>query len=306
MNTGDLNHLLDRMIEAEVLDIVGGALSPPTEAVKEEVAQLVPRNPMPENLKTLLARAHGAYLGGWSVSLFTLDELEDVNNRQDSLFTYVPSAIFFASDGGDGFFFVDTANRLGRGDEAVFWVYRGGVVPPRCVPCGRNLVAFLTSFLRGEKVWKGPSLEELAIDRMLEALDTYQDRWTGGTGAKLGDIIRVADRNSLRLPQVLQKLLRRSDGIVFPRTGVTVWGTEAIQRLDLTFSGGYRPRAYLMGQDSRGNPLAITLDDDPARVPSGWPYLEGWLVPLISGRPAQEAQTWGYLPELVLAWLEAS
>jgi hypothetical protein len=301
MSEVDLNQLLDEMLEMGLLDIIGSELSPPTAEREEDVAQLVSRNPMPDDLKTLLARAHGAYVG--SINLFTLDELEDVNNLQDFLFTYIPSAVFFASDGGDGFFFVDTDDSLGCGEGAVFWVYRGGVRPNRCVFCGRDLIEFLTSFLDEEEVWKNPSLEEQAIGKMLVALDAKQDQWIGSAGARLMDVIGISDRYNLRAPKVLDKLLRKSNGIVFTAANSTLWSTEMIKPVESAFSTGDRPLALLIGEDKAGNQYAITHYTDPSEVPQGWPYLEGRVARLTPGRPLEEAQSLGYLPDVVLEWL---
>ena len=109
MTEKPVSQSLDELLE---MDILGSWLSLETEERKEAVAQLVPRNPMPEDLKTILARAHGAYVS--SINLFTLDKLDDVNNVQETFFTHMPSVIFFASDGSDGFFFVDTDGSLGQ------------------------------------------------------------------------------------------------------------------------------------------------------------------------------------------------
>ncbi|MBN1656854.1 MAG: SMI1/KNR4 family protein [Anaerolineae bacterium] len=302
--TRNIDNLIDEMIKAEVLDIAGGELSPATEELKEEIAQLISRNLMPDDLKTLLARAHGAYVGGWSVNLFSLHDLEDVNNVQESLFAYIPSAIFFASDGGDAFFFVDADGSLGSGAGAVFWIYRGAVVPNLCVPCGSDVINFLASFMRGEEVWKGPSLEEMAIATMLEALATRSDCWTGKAGARLMDILEAARRHGIKLPGVLKELLRRSNGLVFQRAGITVWGTEKIERLETPFSSGYLPLAYVMGEDRVGHCYAITLLDVPTNVPRGWPYLEGYVARLAPDQPLEAAEPLGYLPNLVIEWLD--
>jgi hypothetical protein len=302
MNGEDLWPILNELLEIGTLDIVGGKLSPPTPERKDEVAQLVPAS-MPDRLKTLLAAAHGAYLG--SINLFSLDELEDVHRAQDHLFTYMPSVIFFASDGGDGFFFMDPDNTLGQGEGAIFWIYRGSTVPKNSVPCGEDLEAFLTSLAQGEEVWKGPSLEERAIAQMLETLDAHRDRWTGRQGAGLSDVLDIADRHRLRAPKVLEKLLRRSNGVVFLQVGIRIWGAQKIKRLEGTSLDGYQPLALLIGEDESGNAYAITHRDRPADVPQGWPCLEGWVIRLPAGQLLEEAETLGYLPDLVIEWVEA-
>lgn len=301
MREADLWSTLNELLEDGVVDIVGDALSPPTAERKEEVAELV-SHPMPESLQTLLAAAHGACVG--SINLFTLDELEDVHHAQEYMFTYLPSVIYFASDGGDGFFFIDPDNSLGQGAEAIFWVYRGSAVPNESVFCSRNLDAFLTALAQDEQVWNGPSLEQAAISRMLAALDARQDRWTGAPGARLGDVLDIADREGLRAPKCLEKLLRKSNGLIFAEAGVTVWATSAIKRVEATFSDGYQPLALLIGEDKAGNTVAITHRDHPAHVPAGWLCLEGHVVRLVSGRPLEEAVTLGRLADVVVKWLE--
>lgn len=301
MKDQNLNQLLDELLEIGILDVLGTELSPSTEERKQEVAQLVSRNTMPDDLKTLLARAHGAYVS--SISLFTLDELEDVNGEQDYLFTYIPSAVFFASDGGDGFFFVDTGPSLGHGEGAVFWVYRGKVVPSQCVPCGESITAFLQSLAQNQEVWKGSSLEERAISSMLQTLEAHRKQWDGQNVAKLMEIIKVSDRYNIRIPKVLEKLLRRSNGIVFTKPGITLWDTSKIHPVEGEFSNGNRPLALLMGEDQASHRYAITHRVKPQDVPQGWPYLEGHAVKLTSGQPLEQAESMGYLPDLVASWL---
>lgn len=59
--------MLNEFLARGVIDIVGGKLSPPTAARKREAAQSIDR-PMPDSLQTLLASAHGAYVG--SINLY--------------------------------------------------------------------------------------------------------------------------------------------------------------------------------------------------------------------------------------------
>jgi hypothetical protein len=289
----DLAQLLDEMESERVWD----ALNPPCE--EKNLARIALRNPLPDDLKTLLVRAHGAKLG--DLSIFTLQEFEDVNILQDSYLVNMPSAVFFGSDGGDGFFFVDTDGSLGRGREAVFWGDRGAMLPDLCVPCGDNLESFLSPLIRGEKVWKGPNLEECAVEAMVKALPDKRNQWIGCAGADLKTIFRIKNQCKVGAPSVLKELLGQSNGITFLKTGITFRKAEAIAPVGVDAESGL-PFALLIGDDEEGNQYVITTGI-PTNLPQGWPTLAGRVVRLTPGRPLEEAQPLGYLPDVVLEWL---
>ncbi len=87
------------------------------------IARSVGRDPaaIPDEFVPFYARDWGAKLAIGNIYVFTPYVIENVHQEQDFLFEHIPGALFFASDGGDGFFFIDTDGSLGCGKDAVFW-----------------------------------------------------------------------------------------------------------------------------------------------------------------------------------------
>jgi hypothetical protein len=294
-----LAQLLAEMKSNKAWDYVNPRLCGETEVAR--IAARLP-NPMPRDLQTLFTKACGAVLG--NLAIFSLSTLESVNTRTSHLFTRMPSAIFFGSDGGDGFFFVDTDGSLGCGREAVFWGDRGAMSPDRSVFCGDDLAGFLSTLIEGEEVWYGPSQQKRAVKKMMDALDADRDRWVGKVGADLKVLFTFkADRGGVAIPKVLGEFLRYTDGAGFPGSGVSIWGIEDIMPMDVRRTEGDLPFALLIGEDEAGNQYTITTGVSK-NLPEGWPILEGRIVRLLPDQPLEQAEVLGYFPDVIVSWLE--
>jgi hypothetical protein len=141
-------------------------LGGPAGAEKIAEAEGVLVRPMPEALKVLYRRGDGGAIGS-HVDIFDLTDFRDVNlKRAEHPADYLPSAVYFASDGSDGFFFIDTDGSLGEGKDAVLWADRARRTPADAIPCAPNLATFLRLAVAGEKPWLGASLRKIAIARM--------------------------------------------------------------------------------------------------------------------------------------------
>lgn len=97
---------------------------------------------------------------GHAIDIFDPAEMEDVRG-QTGYHAAVPGAVFFASDGGSGWFFEDTTGKLGGTKSAVMWGDRSGMRTGlrRVAP---DIGAFLRAAAAGETHpnTKQPTLEE--------------------------------------------------------------------------------------------------------------------------------------------------
>jgi hypothetical protein len=108
--------------------------------------------PAVPELRELYVRADGGSLGG--VDVFTLHELEDVNFLQGYRDAF-PGAVFFASDGGGWFFFIDTNDAVGCGAGAIIMMDRSAASRRFCTFVTASLGELLSALLDGERPWKG-------------------------------------------------------------------------------------------------------------------------------------------------------
>lgn len=305
--TEDMNHLLDTMIEEGAWDSDLATLSGHwREAWEETISEAVDREEIdiPEDFVTFYARTCGAKFSIGNIYVFSLYVLEDVHQKQDWLFKHIPSALFFASDGGDRFFFIDTDGSLGQGKGAVFLGARGSMRPDWCIPCGRSLEAFLEAVMANKEVWKGPKLEALAVEKMIAALQTQKHRCRTHPGARLKEVFAVLHKFDVRAPKVLQALLRYSNGIVFTDADVTIWPAASIRALDIVESSDDRaPLALLIGENASGALYAITTDMIMSKKAEDWPERVGHIVRVTTADPTTPLDSLGYLPEVVVRWL---
>ena len=147
-----------------------GAPVPPDDLAR--AAQMI--GGLPPEVAALYVRTDGGSVG--TVDLFTLDELTDANKRRPK---GLAKATFFASDGADGFFFVDGGNALKHGATSIYWFERGTTVLKGAVRCAGSLAEFLRMLAAGQRPWSGPSLAAVNIDGMIAKLEATRDRWTG-------------------------------------------------------------------------------------------------------------------------------
>ena len=97
-------------------------------------------------LRTVYAALAGCSIEpdeGQMIDVFTLHELADVH-RQAVYRAALPGALFFASDGSDGWYYVDTDGAIGGTAGAVLWGDRGSMSRAT----SRRIAGDLAGFLR--------------------------------------------------------------------------------------------------------------------------------------------------------------
>jgi len=94
--------------------------------------------------------------------------------------------VFFASDGGDGFFALDSSGKLKRGRAPS----SGRTAEVTCSRGGSLSRRVSRHFLRHSAVGKHPgarpSLEDTDLDAMVKALRTHRDRYLRGYPTRAG------------------------------------------------------------------------------------------------------------------------
>lgn len=247
---------------------------------------------LPIELEQFYARSDGADIG--DVSIFHIDdELIDANTaRSRTTRPYV----FFASDGGDGFFAIDTQGKLKRGVGAVFWADRTSSTTRSWIWCARDLSTFLVAIGAGSQPWKQGSLAQVDLDAMAAAFAARSDRWHGGAPLELGDTFDAGIRVGVRFPTELDALLAVGNGITIPGVGLTLFDRDSITAVQGAVADDM-PGALWIGKDTAGSRYALTMIN--------WRGSEGSEVVRVGpGESAETAPIIGQLAAVVVAWLE--
>jgi hypothetical protein len=247
---------------------------------------------LPIELEHFYARSDGADIGG--ISIFHVDdELLDANNARTAK---TRPFVFFASDGGDGFFAIDTQAKLKHGVGAVYWADRGSASLRSWIYCASSLAAFLEALGAGATPWKARSLANVDLDQMMRSFETHRDRWTGGTPLELGDTFDAGIRVGVRFPTSLNTLLSVGNGLSIPGVGVTLFDQDSVAAVEGAVAHGFAGALWI-GIDSTGNRYALTMAD--------WRESEGGEVVRVGpGESAETAPIIGQLAAVVVAWLE--
>lgn len=272
---------------------------PPVPAEVERVFASLPVPPTPE-LRVLYEHSEGGYVG--EVEIFVLLELQQVN-REPRYRRDFPSALFFAGDGGDGWFFIDTGNDMGYGEGAIFWVDRSSMTWGRTVPCGDSLPEFLLAVHRGEKPWQeNDDLIRQTTDAMLALLDANPGLWVGNPPATITQIYDAARQIGAPVSYPLTELLLKSNGLVFAKTGIAIAGVQQFIGIGNLPGVAGAPPAMLVGQD-RQYQYAVTTAAwrDLAHVAS---VGEGFAVRAQPGQWIGQGEVLGWLPYVVEEWLK--
>ncbi len=256
-------------------------------------------NTPPPDLRALYAFSNGGYLG--DVAIFVLFELQNVN-QQPALFGSFPSAIYFASDGGDGFFMIDTGDDLGFGVNCIFWCDRSALQRDYCVPCGVSLVGFLQSVARGERPWDGDTVRKLGVRHMQQALEAHAGQWIASPPATPGEVRRAGQQAGAAVPVVLRDLLLISDGITFGGSGVTIASAAQLIGLGEPVTEANLSPAVLFARDAVFHyALTTGVWNEQAGVP---PTGDGYVLRFRLGQSLDRAENIGWLPDVVGRWLE--
>lgn len=255
--------------------------------------------PPPPELRLLYEFSEGGYLN--DVEIFVLLELEQVNHER-RYFRDFPSAIFFAGDGGDGWFFIDTGDDMGHGAGAIFWCDRASMSWGRCIPCADSLPAFLLAVHAGETPWlEREDLIRQSTADMLAALDAHPDAWLPAPPATIDDIYTAAEQIGVMLPYPLKELARRSNGLIFARSGVAVAAVREFVGFDIPLSGMDAPPLILF---ARQEAVQFAVTTHTWRGLAGVePVAEGFVVRLQPGQIVTQAAVLGWLPYVIEDWL---
>ena len=282
--TSALDALIARLLQTGDQAVPGGP-PPPEELAQARAASAVP---MPAELERVYLRADGVYLPH-GAALFDTYDFAAVNERAH-LFTDLPGAVAFGSDGADRWFIIDTSGVVDGVPGAVYAVDQGVMRPDACVACGRDLLAFLVAVADGALPWEGEMLGERANRRLREALDAHPDRWDGHPSVET-DALLAANSALGGLPDGLWELYQRTDGLRIARNG------ERIARLaDVAPVPGARAR--WVGDGPGGVRYAVTL--------GVWRDLpEDRLVAVAEGGDPATAPVLGRLADVVASWVEA-
>jgi cell wall assembly regulator SMI1 len=248
--------------------------------------------PLPEPLAAFYRRADGAEIG--SVDVFTTEEFSDVNKHRAKA---QAGAVFFASDGADGFFLLDVGDRMKKGKGAIFWTDRSDDRVKRWVYNAADFSAFLRIAASGKTSWSAPSLGDVDLAQMIDAVKRHPDRWVGRAPAEFAAIRDAGVRVNVLLPQEIEELMEISNGFEFPASEVTVYGVTGIEPVPGTTKDTGRPGALWFAEDRAGVRYALTT--------IGWRDSEGGEVVRVGhGESPDAAPIIGSLPAAVVAWLE--
>ena len=282
---------LERLVAR--LAAAGADISPPDPALAADTLDALVVRP-PDEIRDLYQLADGLDLG--RVEVFTLEELADVNT-QPVLRRGLRAPLFFASDGGDGFFFLDTTASLVERNQVV-WANRGLPYPDFAVPCGADLAGFLERASAGEEPWLADTFEErwvAAVGAFLDRTDRYQAR----PPSTVEEFMAARQRCGVRFPALLSALLERTDGLAIPPAGVELHGVAAVAPVEETRDDDGRPGALWIGQRAAtGERFAMSL--------LGWRGLgAGVVVAVAPGVAPTDGVLLGPLPQALDRWEKA-
>lgn len=262
--------------------------------------------PLPAALAELYAWSNGFYVG-LDVYVVPLADLE-MFNAEPAWIEAFPGAVFFGMDEGSGAFFIDAEGRLGRGRAAVFWSDRSAFHADRCIHCAGDLLSFLDDVSKDRDGRERPDLVDEACADLEAALRAASGAWRpaqpGAPVAGFRDVTIFEQSRRAPLPRPLQALLGVSDGLTIPRARVEIRPLAACRPI-----GAGPPYLALEIGACAGAPLALSLINEagvPPRDLARRPiqFWDGWALLPAPGRPLSEAQTLGYLPDCVAAWLQ--
>jgi len=292
MSVSDMRDLLNQIGDQWEI----GQPSDPDEVTR--VFEALPNTP-PPSMRALYDFSNGGYLG--DVAIFVLFELQNVNQQQH-LFETFPSAVFFASDGGDGFFMIDTGNDLGFGADHIYWCDRSALQRDHCVPCGESLVEFLRIVARGDRPWDGDTIRQIGVQQMAQTLDAHTGQWISNPPATFGEVRQAGQQVGAAIPVVLRELLKLSNGITFGGSGVTVAPAAQLIGLGQPVTEANLSPAVLFARDAAYH---YALTTGVWSEQSGVPALgEGYVLRFRLGQSLEQAEVIGWLPDIVQRWLE--
>jgi hypothetical protein len=272
-------------------------LSAPTSDSELAAARRAVGRQIPAELEEYWRRGGFASSIG-QINFFSRKDFLDVaHERKLHPADHLPSAIYVASDGGDGWFFVDADGSLGHGAGAVFWTDRALRIPSRIVPVGETIARFLAAIGAGRRPWSGPNLRAIEMTTLKAALDRHRDRWRGSPPVEKEALRDASERIGARFPVELEELLGIADGMALPDAGVTIYSQDYLAPVDGTLDRHGQPGAIWFAEEPSGARFAVTLP--------GWREPDGGQVIRVQPEQGlQQTPLLGPLPRVIVKWLE--
>jgi hypothetical protein len=263
----------------------------------DETFAKLPNKPSPE-LRLMYEHSNGGYIN--ELEIFVLFEMEQVNSDK-SYFRDFPSAIFFASDGGSGWFFIDTNDDMGHGEGAIFWVDRGSMTWGLTIHCADSLEEFLLIVADGKRPWfEKEDLTRQSTNDMLALLDKEDKKWHANPATSFEELTAAVERIGAALPYPLRLLLKKSNGLIFLETGVVIANVSQFKAFG-TVPNVQAPPAIIFAQEQNSQ-YAITTPMWASLT--NVEYLsEGFVIRLMAGQTLQQAKVLGWLPYVIEEWL---
>lgn len=284
------------------IQLIGEGWEIVQEPIQAEVTQVLDSlpTPPPAEVRALFEYSDGGYIQ--DVEIFTLLEMQQVNAER-RYFADFPSAVFFAGDGGDGWFFIDAADDMGHGVGAIFWCDRASMTWGRCIPCSDSLPEFLLAVNGGETPWfDRADLIRQSTNDMLAALDAQQDSWLPNAPATIDDIYDASTRVGYMLPYPLKMLLQKSNGMIFSRSGVVIANAGEFIGLGGIPDTTEAPPLILFAQQQHVQ-YAVTTHTWQS-LKGVEPVGEGFVVGFVAGQLITQAKVLGWLAYVIEEWLD--
>ncbi|MCF2872551.1 SMI1/KNR4 family protein [Octadecabacter sp. G9-8] len=207
---------------------------------------------LPTDLARLYAHDGAFYRPGFE--LFPPDIYCDVNANRTG-FDLLRDMIYFADDGGDGFYFCDPDDVLGLGADAIGWVDRSNLHPDAIVPVGDDLAAVLLRLSRDEDIARGKTLSERALDRLRQRFATgLPNTVIARPPADPQDIFKAWPERGITITFATADILGLANGLHWPASGRTIYGIDKITMAE-------NNSLAVVGHDPDLGTLAVTRGD---------------------------------------------
>lgn len=220
--------------------------------------------------------------------IFDVKEMME-HPAQDAIRRAFPGAVMFGWDRSGYLFFVDAQNSMYRGAGAIFAVDKVYIEPATCLLCAPDLASFLEATETGRMPWFGPRLIDEQTKALREAIVQNPDRVDTRPGGIPQDIAQAAEAAGVHLGRGYIALLQISDGLLFPQSGLTIFGRDQVGPVRKGDTGYCR-----FGTGPNGITLAVT-SEATARPAD--------LVLQMSGEDLGSARALGRVLDVVTHWI---
>ncbi|HSN26649.1 MAG TPA: SMI1/KNR4 family protein [Kofleriaceae bacterium] len=265
----------------------------------------------PPALRTAYAVLAGTTIepdDGPEIDVFDLHELADVH-RQTGYRETLPGALFFASDGGSGWYFVDTDGEVGGERGAVLWADRSAASRGNCRRVADDVAGFLRAAARGKlhPHVAAASIDDEEAGDLAELLDATREAWvSGGIGKDFVELMTsgVSRRLGCNVTGELGQLYEITDGLTVRRAKAEIWPAGRIERADAKdglpehpFENNLFPTGFWIGEH-QGSRLLYCIGLTTWRG-----LADGMVVAVAQGQPPDAGVVLGRLTTLVRRWL---